>query len=245
MKSLNAPDRPYSSVPVDPEKLLQASFGSIFPEPALNHRVWVRYIELDEALDTAVLSVQAQNVDDGSTQFYTAQVTRQQAIDWSGPLDIVIVDGSYHHIEQKLVTNNPKATALKTLPCPTDALVLGEKHQAALYAPKGTVIMLPSTWETVHHRTLYHLADGTRKFIVNLGGDRHLEYPVDTSAGPLGVPGDFMAFEGSGYVSLIVGRLSERELIRDDSKPLMLLGLGKGQWLREPDRWSLIGGGTH
>lgn len=199
----------------DPEKLLQAGMGSFYPHDGPEARVKIRFIQLTSD-NQAIITVLV-----GAT-FYSATVSREHAINSSDLYDIIVENGVYRHIRQKIIYNTNNETRLQTLELPSVKVEPGEVHSIALYAPKNTVLRLDQFIDTVFSRTLYHLRDGTKKFVIKTSGNRVFEHPIEPGTGPLGVPGDFEIHEDEGYVRLITHRLMLNSIIRDEGSPIWL-----------------------
>jgi len=95
----------------DPEKLLQACMGSFYPDDSVDHRVLIRFIELVDE-NQAIITARVLN------DFYSAAVSRDRAINSSTPYDIIVENGEYRHIQQKIISNTNNETRLNTLELP-------------------------------------------------------------------------------------------------------------------------------
>lgn len=196
----------------DPEKLLQACMDSFYPDDGVDHKVLIRFIEL-KSDDQAVITIRVYN------DYYSATVSSERAINCSAPYDIIIKDGDFHHIRQKVISDTiEKKTLIITDELPPIAPESGTPHEIALYAPKGTVIFPQSEVDTVKYRTLYHLGNNDRKFVIKTTGNKVYEYTIQPGTGPFGVPGDFEVYHDVDYVSLITNRvMSWDSYIRESS----------------------------
>ncbi|MFQ6573631.1 hypothetical protein [Pseudomonas sp. UM16] len=201
----------------NPESLLYAHTGNYYPTRSFNQRVSIRFIELTGP-DTAIITIRTGN------EFYSTTVSRDAAYANSETHDIIVENGQFRYITEKIVSDTNKPVELITYEIPSDILESGENHPIALYAPKNTVIRITGTLDTVKYRTLHHLEDGTSKFVIRTIGNKVFEHSIDTrDFGTLALPGDFVVYENTGYVSLVTMRTMPFDnYIREETAPIVL-----------------------
>ncbi|TDF80036.1 hypothetical protein [Pseudomonas sp. H9] len=201
----------------NPQSLLHAHMGSYYPGRSVNQRVTLRLIELSGP-DEATIIIRVENT------HYSATVSRDLAYAYADAFDIIVENGQFRHISEKIVSDTNKPVELITLELPPDRPEQGEKKPIALYAPKNTVISIAGTFDTIKHRTLYHFKNNTSKIVATTIGNRVFEHEVDSDTfGTFVVPGDFTIYENSGYISLVTLRTMPFDNhIRGEDSPIVL-----------------------
>ncbi|MEG1040667.1 MAG: hypothetical protein RSE94_12200 [Pseudomonas sp.] len=214
------PFRPIQKVQ-NPESLLHAHMGSYYPNDSVRQRVFIRFIELTGP-DEATIIIRIEN------DFYSATTTRNLAYANADAFDIFVKDGKFQHVAQKIVYDTDKPVDLHFYDLPPLVPENGATHEIALYAPKNTVIRIPETIDIVIYRVLYHLDNGTSKFVIKTSSGKVFEYTVpdfnpDSKLETFGVPGDFVIYQDSDVVTLVTARTMPYENhLREDSVYIVL-----------------------
>lgn len=187
-----------SQIVEDTESMLHAPMGSNFPTSDSNQIVKLRFIELTGS-DTAIIRIYV-----AFKHYSSTTVSRDVAFANADLQDIVVENGQFKFISNKIVSDTDKPVELVTHELPPFTPEAGEKNEIALYAPKNTSILIKGVKDKVAYRVRYDSLDDKRKFVIKTFSGAVYEHDdTEELLAALEVPGDFSIFQGRDYVNLL------------------------------------------